>query len=67
MADKTYYPLPLKVSHFNDKKQRCSAWIFKDSAQHNLPAKKKRIRTNDILHYELKVAQSNRAHRFLPW
>ena len=36
------------------------------AAQHNLPARKKRIRTNDILHYGLKVAQTYRTHRFLP-
>ena len=44
-------------------------------AQHNLPARKKRIRTNAILQYKLKVSQSYRDHRFyhvnsgqeIPW
>ena len=44
--------------------QRETSGKIRFAAQHNLPARKKRIRTNNILQYELKVPQSYRNHRF---
>ena len=42
--------------------QRETSGKIRLAAKHNLPARKKKIRTNDILHYELKVAQTYRTH-----